>query len=354
MSPTRRTVGELATLVGGRVLFGDSERWLSRVMPADSAAPDAVTFITKPKYLPHLATAQAGAVLIAPAMLERAPPIATGVAVIAVDHPYAAFAKAAQLFAPPVPAPSGIHPSAVIDPGAELGSGVAVGAFCMIGPGAKVGAGAVLHPGVHLEANSTVGEGSILYNHVVVRHGCTIGARCVLHPGVVIGADGFGFAQEIEAREVRHLKIPQIGGVVIEDEVEIGANSCVDRATLGTTRIGAGTKIDNLVQVGHNVEIGPGCILVAQSGVAGSSRLGKAVTLGAQAGISGHVTVGEGSLVYGQAGVINDVPPGEKVSGAPAIPAGEFFKQVVRIGRLEELLERLKKLEKRIGGSSAT
>jgi UDP-3-O-[3-hydroxymyristoyl] glucosamine N-acyltransferase len=228
---------------------------------------------------------------------------------------------------------------------------VAIGPFVYVGPRARIGAGAVLHPGVHVQADASVGAGSVLYDHVVVRHGCHVGARCLLHPGVVIGADGFGFAPDARGPVPVHVKIPQVGDVVIEDDVEIGANSCVDRAALGTTRIGAGTKIDNLVQVGHNAELGPGCILVAQSGVAGSSRLGAAVTLGAQSGISGHLRIGAGSVIYGQSGVMKDLPPSSHAMGSPATTKAEFFKSVVRQGKLDSLFARVKKLEALLDGA---
>ena len=348
------TVAELAALVGGRVERGDEDRAIHRVMPVDSAGEDALTFVTKPKYLPLLALTRAGAVMIAPDLLsERDVAIAAGTAVITTSKPYVAFARAAQHLAPPVPAPPpGVHPSAVIDPTARLGAEVAIGPFVWVGPGASIGERAVLHAGAHVEAGASVGAGSVLYNHVVVRHGCTVGARCVLQPGVIIGAEGFGFAPERDGKEeLRHVKIPQTGDVVIEDDVEIGANGCVDRAALGTTRIGAGTKIDNLVQIGHNVQIGPACIIVAQAGVAGSSKLGRAVTLGAQSGISGHVEVGDGALIYGQSGVMSKVPAGQKLLGSPAVPAAEFFKTVVRVSKLDELASRLKKLEKLVGST---
>jgi UDP-3-O-[3-hydroxymyristoyl] glucosamine N-acyltransferase len=192
----------------------------------------------------------------------------------------------------------------------------------------------------------------VLYDHVVVRHGCVVGARCILHPGVVIGSDGFGFAQDASAeRGVEHLKIPQLGDVVVEDDVELGANCCVDRAALGTTRLGAGSKIDNLVQIGHNVELGRGCILVAQSGVAGSSTLGDGVVLAAQAGISGHLEIGAGAMVFGQSGVMNDVEPKGRMMGSPAVPQAEHFRTLVRIAKLDSLFSRVKKLERLLGGA---
>lgn len=354
--PNAKTVAELATLVGGELLRGDGSRVVQRVMPTDRADAGAVTFITKAKYLPSLATTQAAAVILQPDLLQREDvSVPEHVAVIGAARPYVAFARAAQALAERVPAPLGVHPAAVVEPTAEVGEGVALGPFVYVGPGATIGEGAVLYAGVHVEAGARIGPGSVLYNHVVVRHGCTVGARCVLHPGVVIGSDGFGFALDGEVAADGapvHVKIPQVGDVVLEDDVELGANTCVDRGALGTTRIGAGTKIDNLVQIGHNVELGPGCVLVAQSGVAGSSRLGRGVVLGAQAGISGHLEIGERVMVYGQAGVMHDLPPGSHVLGSPAVPKGEFFRSVARIAKLDSLFARVKKLERLFGRES--
>lgn len=343
-----KTVREIAELVGGRLISGDPGRRVWRIMPTDQADEDAVTFVTKPRYFAKLASTRAAAVMLSPEILSRSDVrIPIGVAVIGVDEPYLAFARAAQALAARVPHPEGIHAFAVVDQTAHVGRGVAIGPFVHVGPGAEIGDGAVLHPGVHVEANAKVGPGTILYNHVVIRHGCVVGAQCILHPGVVIGSDGFGFARRQDPGErPQHVKIPQAGNVLIEDEVEIGANSCVDRAALGTTRIGEGTKIDNLVQIGHNVEVGRGCILVAQSGVAGSSRLGDDVILGAQAGISGHIDVGEGAVIFGQSGVMDDVPPQAGVMGSPAVSQGEHFRRIVRVGKLEALFRRVKNLER--------
>jgi UDP-3-O-[3-hydroxymyristoyl] glucosamine N-acyltransferase len=349
------SLAAVAELVDGELRVGDPEATVRRVLPVDAAAPDAVAFVAKAAWVEALATTRAGVVLVTPALLEQDVSVAAGVAIVVTPRPYVGFARLAQAFAGEVPRPVGIHPSAVIEAGAELGADVAIGPFVHVAAGAKIGDGAVLHAGVHLGPGAAVGAGSVLYDHVVVRHGCTVGARCILHAGVVVGADGFGFAAEpVEAegegepggRIVRHVKIPQVGDVVIEDEVEIGANTCVDRGALGTTRIGAGTKIDNLVQVGHNVQIGPRCLLVAQSGVAGSSRLGPEVTLAAQAGISGHLSIGPGALIYGQAGVTSDVGPDDKVGGTPAMPAADFFRNAVRLRQLGGLFDRVKKLER--------
>jgi UDP-3-O-[3-hydroxymyristoyl] glucosamine N-acyltransferase len=352
-----RSIAELAELVGGRVLRAGKGARVRRVMPVEGALEDAVTFVARPKFLRHLATTRAAAVMVAEEMLERDPvALPDSLAVIGVEQPYVAFARAAQFFAERVPQPAGIHASAAIDPAAVIGAGVSIGPFVYIGAGASIGEGAVLYAGVHVEPGAVIGAGSVLYNHVVVRHRCTIGARCILHPGVVIGSDGFGFAQEIDPKDgtpQSHVKIPQTGDVVLGDDVEIGSNTCVDRATLGTTRIGAGTKIDNLVQIGHNVQIGERCILVAQSGVAGSSKLGTGVIVGAQGGISGHVAIGDGVVVYGQSGVISDVEPGARICGTPAVPVQEFFRNVVRVSKLDALMSRVRKLERLLGGERA-
>lgn len=342
-----KTIGELAALVDGEVVRGNLDLEILRVMPTDRADDGAVTFVTRPEYFASLANTNASAVMIAPDVLERDDvAIPDRVAVIAVAKPYVAFARAAQVFAGRVPAPTGVHPSSVVEPGAKVAESAAIGAFCYVGKDAVVGDGAVLYPGVHVEEGSSVGAGTVLYNHVVIRHGCTIGDRCILHPGVVIGSDGFGFALSLDTKgKPSHEKIPQVGDVVIGDDVEIGSNACVDRGALGSTSIGDGAKIDNLVQIGHNVEIGRGSILVAQSGVAGSSVLGDGAILGAQSGISGHLNVGAGAIVYGQAGVMRDVPEGVQVAGTPAEPKREFFKTVLRIGKLDSLFSRVKRLE---------
>jgi UDP-3-O-[3-hydroxymyristoyl] glucosamine N-acyltransferase len=344
------TIGELAVIVGGEVLRGDPSAVVHRVMTTEDAREDAITFVTKPKYYAMLSSTRACAVMLAPEILDRDDVRPReGLAIIGVRQPYLAFALAAQALADRVPQPVGIHRMAVVEETARLGLDVSIGPFAYVGAGAVIGEGCVLHAGAHVESNATIGAGTILYNHVVVRHGCKIGEKCILHPGVVIGSDGFGFAQHEDPSE--HVKIPQLGDVVVEDDVEIGSNSCIDRAALGTTRIGRGSKIDNLVQVGHNVEIGPGSILVAQSGVAGSSRLGRGVVLGAQSGISGHIDVGEGAVVCGQSGVMQNVEPGQKVMGSPSMPQADHFRSIVRIAKLDSLFARVKKLERLLGGS---
>lgn len=341
------SVGALADIVGGEVLRGDPNTRVRRVMPTDLAESDAITFVTKAAYVKALGTCKAAAVMLSPAMAESES-IPDGVVVLSVQRPYVAYARAAQALAGRVPAPEGRHAMAVVEEGAEVADDVALGPFTFIGKGAQVQAGAVLYPGAHVHAGAKVGPGTVLYDHVVIRHGCSVGARCIVHPGVVIGADGFGFAQNPSPEGVEHIKIPQIGDVTVEDDVEIGANTCIDRGALGTTVIGRGSKIDNLVQVGHNVQMGRGAIVVAQSGIAGSTTLGKEVILGAQAGISGHLNIGDNALVHGQAGVMEDLKPGAVVVGAPAVDKREFFKSVVRTRKLGDFFNRVKKLEQRV------
>ena len=339
------TLAELADLVGGQLVHGDKDRSIRKIAPTDGAGADAVTFVADRRFLPALATSSAAAVLLDERALDSPRP--PQMAVIVVPDPYEAFARAAQRLSPrpPQPAP-GIHSTAHVDPGAELGDGVAVGAFAYVGSDVVVGNRTVLHAGVHLEPGVRIGADSVLYNRVVVRHGCRIGAACIVHPGAVIGADGFGFARPKVGSEP--VKIPQTGGVVIEDEVEIGANACIDRGTFGDTRIGRSAKIDNLVQIGHNVTVEPGCILVAQSGVAGSSRIKSGAILGAQSGVSGHLTVGERAVVYGQAGVMRDVQPRSQVAGSPAEPRTSFFRRVLMVRKLDEWGERVRELERAV------
>ena len=340
--PEPISVGELATFLGGRLIAGDPQRLIHRIAPTDRAGPGDVTFVTNRRYLGALIDSGAEAVILGDEADVPSPPT---MAVIVVDAPYVAFARTAQRLSPGPPRPApGLHPTAVVDPTALLGRDVAAGPHVYIGPRAQVGDRVVLHAGVHLEVDCKVGNDTVLYNRVVVRHGCRMGARCIVHPGAVIGADGFGFARATEGP----VKIPQMGRVTIEDDVEIGANATIDRGTFDDTFVGRGAKIDNLVQVGHNVRIGPGCILVAQSGVAGSSELEAKAVLGAQSGVSGHLTVGAGATVYGQAGVMKDVPAGASVAGSPAEPRTAFFRSILLIRKLDGWGERVRELERAV------
>ncbi len=330
--------------MGGKIVQGDESVTASCVMPTDRATAGSLTFVSRPEYLSHLKDTAAAIALVGPDVSPQCP---STLVIIQVEDPYQAFALAARALAPERPRPNGVHPTAVVDSSATLGKDIAVGPHCVIGARAAIGDRAVLHAGVHVHEDCQVGADTELFDNVVVRHQCKIGSQCVLHPGVVVGADGFGYAPT-NTEPPEHLKIPQTGIVVIEDNVEIGANSCVDRATLGETRIGRGTKIDNLVQVAHNVVIGPGSILVAQAGVAGSAALGAGVTLGAQVGISGHLNVGDGATVFGQSGVMQDIAAGDEMMGSPATHKGEHLRTVVLLRRLPELMRRVLRLERKL------
>jgi len=247
-----------------------------------------------------------------------------------------ALARALALLHPAAPVPPGIHPTAVIAPGARLGSGVAVGPHCVIGAESTIGDGVVVSAGCVIGPRVSIGEGSLLFPRVTIYERCTLGRRAVVHSGVVIGADGFGFVRD----GTTQVKIPHVGTVVIEDDVEVGANTTIDRATLGETRIGAGTKIDNLVQIAHNVTVGPRTLIVAQVGIAGSAVVGADVVLAGHVGVADHVTVGDGAQVLAKALVTRDVPPGAVVSGQPARPHREQLKMQAALARVPDLLDR--------------
>ena len=245
----------------------------------------------------------------------------------------------------PAPAPKpGIDPSAVVAADAHVDGSASIGALSVVEAGAHIGAGVRLYPLVYVGAGVEIGDGSIIYPHVTLRDGVRLGRRVIVHPGAVLGADGFGYAFHDGA----HRKIPQVGGVRVEDDVEIGANTTIDRATFGDTVVGRGTKIDNLVQLGHNVEVGEHCIIVSQVGVSGSSRLGRGVVLAGQVGVADHVTIGDGALIGGRSGIAADVAPGEKLLGTPARPILQAKRIMLAEGKLPELLQRVRALEQRL------
>src|SRR5512137_2808715 len=300
-----RTLAELAAELGGTVV-GDGSMAIRGVAGIREASPGDITFLANARYEAHLAETRASAVIC-----DRQPRVCA-IPLLQVDNPYLAFQQAVRVFRPDLyrPAP-GVHPTAVVAPDAVLGEGVSVGPYCVIEHGARVGPRTVLMAGGYLGARSEVGPDGYLYPRVVVREECVIGARCIVHAGVVIGADGFGFAFD----SGRYHKVPQVGNVVIGDDVEIGANTCIDRATTDSTRVGDGTKIDNLVQIGHNVVVGRHCIIVAQVGVAGSTQLEDYVTLGGQVGVAGHLVIEKGAMVGAQSGVSRSVGTRQVVSG---------------------------------------
>jgi UDP-3-O-[3-hydroxymyristoyl] glucosamine N-acyltransferase len=324
----------------GCTLEGDGSAEVTGVAPIETARPGDLTFLHHPKYLPHLATTRATAV-IAPPGAGRAP-----CAVLRHENPYLAITAALRLFHPETPRWTGVHPQAAVADTARLGAGVGVGAFAVIEEGAEVGEGTQIGPQVYIGRGGRIGRACLLYPQVVVREGVIVGDRVIIHSGTVLGSDGFGYARDAEGR---YQKIPQVGRVIIEDDVELGANVTVDRATLGATRIGRGSKIDNLVQIGHNVVIGEGSIIVAQAGIAGSTEVGRNVTVAGQAGIVGHVKIGDRTVIGSQAGVTEDLPAGAAVLGSPALPHLTAKRIFAAWGRLPDLLRRVRNLERRLG-----
>ncbi len=333
-----RTLADLALELGGTVV-GDDSVMIRGVAGIREAQSGDVTFLANSRYEGYLSDTRATAVIC-----DRQPREAP-VPLLQVDHPYLAFQMAVRLFRPELYQPlAGVHPTAVVSPAAHVGEGASIGPHCTVEPGARIGAGSVLMAGCYVGVQASIGEKSLLYPHVVVREECVVGDRCILHSGAIIGADGFGFAFDAG----RYHKVPQVGNVVLGDDVEVGANTTIDRATTESTRIGDGTKIDNLVQIGHNVVIGKHCIIVAQVGISGSTELADYVTVGGQAGIIGHVKLGKGVQVGGQSGVTKSVEPNTTVFGTPASPLPLVKRINAYLQRLPLLFDRTKALESRV------
>jgi UDP-3-O-[3-hydroxymyristoyl] glucosamine N-acyltransferase len=320
------TLGDIAERCGARIEAGDAARRFADVAPLDKAGPDDISFLDNRKYIDAFGISRAGAVFVQPSLAERAP---AGMALLVTTQPYIAYARAAAAFYPEPPAVLGIAATAVIDPSAEIGEGATIGHHVVvaervrIGRRCRIGAGTVIGPGV------VIGDDSRIASQVTLSH-CLLGNRVSIFSGVRIGQDGFGFAPDPKG----HVKVPQLGRVIIEDDVEIGANTTVDRGAGPDTVIGAGSMIDNLVQIGHNVVLGRGCVLAAQVGIAGSTKLGDFVMAGGQVGIAGHLRIGRGAKLAAQAGIMRDVPDGETVAGYPAVPFAEHWRQVAAVRRL--------------------
>lgn len=339
-------LSKLAEQLGAQIV-GNPNLEVNSINTLKEAKKNQASFLSNPKYRPLLENTKAGAVIVGEN--EETNGAAAGPALLITKNPYLAYARAVELLHPVEHPDRGFEPGSYRRPTAKIGPDVVTMACSHVDEDAEVGARTVLYPGVFVGRGAKIGADCVLYPNAVVREGCVLGDRVILQPNVVVGSDGFGYANDGR----KHVKIPQIGIVVIEDDVEVGAGTTIDRAALGETRIGKGTKIDNLVQIGHNVQVGNDCIIVAQVGISGSAKLGNNVVLAGQAGIAGHIEIGDGAAVGAKGGVLSDLPPGAQVLGAPAYDKGEFFRAQAIIRRLPELSKKLRSLEKRLNALEA-
>jgi len=330
-------LSEIAEKLGCEMTGRDVE--ITRVAGIDEACAGDLTFVSNRKYISRIKTTRASAIILG----KDIPPV--DIPSLRTDDPYFAFARALEIFFNPLRPESGIHPTAVIGDGVILGAGVNIGAYVVIGRNCRVGDETTIYPHTVLYPDVVAGRSCVFHSLVTVREGCRIGDRVILQNGVVIGGDGFGFAP---LRDKTFYKILQTGSVIIEDDVEIGANTTIDRAAVGDTVIRKGAKLDNLVQVGHGAEVGEHSVLAAQAGLAGSTRLGRNVWAGGQVGFAGHLEVGDGAVITAQSGTSHDVPAGAIVSGSPAFKNSDWLRSTVAFAKLPELARRVRELEKEI------
>ncbi len=328
---------ELAELVGGEV-HGDPEVEIGRVAPIDHAAEGDITFVANPKYLGKLNDCRATAIILPPGVDGQ------GRNLIICRNPYLAFARILTFLQVPERPVRGIMAGAVVSDSAEIAETASIYPGCVIGENVVIGAGTTLYPGVVVYDDVQIGDDCILHAQSIVREGCRLGDRVILQPSAVIGSDGFGFAPDGSS----YYKIPQVGIVVLEDDVEIGACTCIDRAALGETRIKRGTKLDNLIQIGHNVEIGEDCVIVAQVGIAGSSKVGNHCTFGGQSALAGHLKVGDNVMLGARSGVSGNVDSNQVLSGVPLMPHKEWLRATMTLPKLPEMRKEMTQLKKRL------
>jgi UDP-3-O-[3-hydroxymyristoyl] glucosamine N-acyltransferase len=327
---------ELAEIIGGKII-GNEDIEISGVAGIDIAGPGDITYLADPKKLQDIAGLKASALIVNKKM--DGPPVT----MLLVDNPQYAFAKSLEVFYRKPVEPAGISEHAVIGINPDIGANVSIYPFASIGKNVTLGAGVSIFSGVYVGDGVSIGANSVLHPNVTILENITIGSNVVIHSGTVIGSDGFGYVLE----KGKHYKIPQVGGVIIEDDVEIGANTVIDRATVGNTIIGNGTKIDNLVQIAHNVKIGENCIIVSQVGISGSVEIGNGVILAGQVGVRDHISIGDSAIVGAQSGIGNNIPGGQVYSGSPAIPHTKWLRSQSIYSRLPELMKRLQELEKK-------
>ncbi len=333
-------ISEIARLIDGQ-FEDDRDISVTGIASLGQAGPEEISFISDEQYAAQFKETLAGAVIVSVGYAGTMPDCPT----IRVADVPAALDRILEMFAPAPDYPAvGIHPQAWVDPAVELGEQVAIGAHVSVGAGTRIGANSVLYPGCRIGRDVVIGSNCILYSNVVINRRCCLGERVIIHPNSTIGADGFGY----RLVDGRHRKIPHIGNVVIEDDVEIGANSCVDRAKFGQTIVGRNTKIDNLVQVAHNVRIGASCILVAQVGLAGSCELGNYVVLGGQTGVADHVKINDGAMIAGHSGVVREIAPGSKEMGLPSKKIKDFFRECSLTSKLPQLFKEVKLINERL------
>jgi UDP-3-O-[3-hydroxymyristoyl] glucosamine N-acyltransferase len=343
-------VAELAKRLGGEVR-GDAQAEVDRVAPLETASPGSISFLSSARYRAELRSCRATALIVSdPSLLAPEGGAPSFPAILVVKDAYVAYAKAAATLHPAVAEAAGIHPTAVVHPTARVDATAHLGAFVSVGEGASIGPRATLYPHVVVYRGASIGEDTTLHSGVSVREGCRIGRGVVIHNNAVIGADGFGFARDEDGRQV---KIPQIGIVEIDDDVEIGALSAVDRASMGVTRIRRGTKLDNLVQIGHSVEIGEDGVLCAQVGVGGSTKVGDHVILAGQVGVADHVTLGDDVIASAQSGLHGEVASGSRMAGSPAFDARVWLKVSAGLKQLPDLIKRVRDLEAQLAAATA-
>jgi UDP-3-O-[3-hydroxymyristoyl] glucosamine N-acyltransferase len=336
------TLSDIARVLNCPDLPEAGQQPITGLATLEEAGPDQLTFVGSERYAAGLETTRAAAAIVQRRI--KVPPHWEA-RILRVDDPDLAMARVLELFAPPVPQPpAGVDPTARIADTASLEADIAIGPYVVIGERARVGARSVLHAGVFVGDDVAIGQDCRLYPHVVIRERITLGNRVIIHAGSVLGTDGFGYRWDGK----QHAKIPQIGIVVIEDDVEIGSCVCIDRAKFSTTRIGRGTKIDNLVQIGHNVQIGPHCIIVGQAGLAGSSQLGTGVVLGGQTAVRDHIHIGDGAMAAACSAIAEDVDPKTIVSGMPALPHRQSLREQAALRRLPDLVVQVRKLQEEI------
>lgn len=325
----------LAEILGGTLKGEDRE--ITGASTLEESTSTDITFLSNPKYRDKVASTRAGAVIVGDGL-------DLPISQIITENPYLSFARVLYILYPEKPRKPGISNLAFVHPDAEVHEGACIYPHVYVGAGARIFDNCVIYPGCFIGDGTSIGEHTVLYPNVVVYDGCTIGRHCIMHAGVIIGSDGFGFAWD----GTQHLKVPQRGTVIIGDHVEIGSNCTIDRAALTSTRIGSDVKMDNLVQIGHNVIIGDHTIIVAQTGVSGSARIGKGVVLAGQCGVAGHITIGDGCTAAARTGIASDIPPGKVISGFPAMDHRHWLRVQKVYKDLPELLKRIRELERRL------